>query len=133
MDDRTFGDALKTVAQGLGLRLLESLSGRLNPDELIQQANTVLGGEIKEAVKEVLQDTDSASVRELIDRLFEELDEDKVISAIAKPLVTELVEWFKTDASELLANAIVDALNLDELNGLVAEKIANRVQIVPTQ
>lgn len=133
MENRELGEALTTVAKQLGIRVLSSLSHRLDPDELMAEARELLGGEMRGAFIELLQDPETEPLRTLIDQLFKKLDEDALIAAIAPSLATALTEWFKTEegAIDTLVTAIVEEMDLDELKEIVAEKVANRVQIAP--
>jgi len=129
MEPSEFGDALKKLTMGLGLKALEKLTSQLDPDQLMQQASQALGAELKETLTEILQDPEAAPLREIIDRLYEELDADQIISAVAKPLADQLAAFFIKEETGDLVQAIADALDLDEVTELVAQKIASRVQI----
>lgn len=129
MEPSEIRDALKKLTMGLGFKALEKLTSQLDPDKLMQQASQILGAEIKETLTEILQDPDAAPLREVIDRLYEVLDTDQVIEAIAKPLADRLAAWFKEESTELV-NAIVQEIDLDEFGDLIAEKVASRLQIV---
>lgn len=124
-------EALGKLASSLGLKALERLVSQLDYDQLIERASELLGVELKDALKEILQDADFAPLRELIDRLYEDLDTDRIIDAIAGPLAIDLGAWFKYEGTDSLAGTIVEELDLDELTDKVAERVAGRVRISP--
>lgn len=129
MEQYEFGEALRKLAMGLGLKTLEALTSQLDPDILLQQASESLEAEIRIALTEILQDLEGEPVQGLIDRLFAELDEDKIIQAISPILAAELATWFKTEETVFISNVLLNALDMDEMKELVAEKLVNRIQI----
>ena len=131
MEKRELKEVLGKLATALGHRYLERLVSQLDPDQLVERASEVLGVELREVLNEIFRDADLAPLRELIDRLYEDLDTDQIIDAIARPLATDLAEWFKDEGADYLAGAIVEELDLRVLAEMVADRVASRVQIVP--
>ncbi len=112
----------------LGFKTLETLADQLDPQQLIQKASQLISTELRESIKKVLQDPEAAPLQDLIDQLYEELDTDRIISAITTPLANQLSDWFKEQPDDLIA-AIVDAIDFEEVMELVAEKVAHRIQL----
>jgi len=132
MENREATEALRKLALGLGMTFLERLSANLDPEQLISEANAVLGSQLREVVLEILQDPDSPHLSSLTTRIYEEIDENNVIQTIAEPLANELVKWFKEEDGgglDILVEGIVNRLDLDELNELASEKVANRMSL----
>jgi hypothetical protein len=127
MEQYEFGEALRKLAMGLGLKTLEALTSQLEPDHLLQKASESLDTEIRRALSEIFQDAQAEPLQGLIDRLFENLDTDQIIQKIAPILATDLGEWFKTEESVHLSKVVLNSLDLDEVKVLVAEKVADRI------
>lgn len=129
MEQYEFSEALRKVAMGLGIKTVEALTSQLDPDQLLQTARDSLEIEIRRALAEVFQDTQAEPLQGLIDRLFEHLDTDLIIKKIAPTLAADLGEWFKSEESELLAEVLIKTLDMEEIKVMVAEKIADRIQL----
>jgi hypothetical protein len=129
MDQYEFGEALRKLAMGLGLKTLETLTNQLEPDQLLQKASESLDIEIRRALADIFRDAQAEPLQGLIDRLFEHLDTDQIIQRIAPILAADLGEWFKTEEANLLSGVLIDRIDMDEMKILVAEKIAERIQL----
>lgn len=129
MQDYEIKEKLKKLANAMGIKALEVLSSQLDPDQLLQRASELLGIEVKEAVKEVLEDSDSALVEELVTRTYDGLPEEIILEAITKPLVDLLAEWFREDGLDALVEALTSKIDEDQLMDLIAEKLSGRVRI----
>lgn len=125
-------DALKTLLAGMGLQLVQSFTSRFDSDAMVQEASERVGIELKAAFQAVLENTDSDATQKLLDDLFQAIELDDVIRAVAEPLAKSLADWFKEDSGDLI-EAIVSMFDTDELMELVAQKIADRIQISETQ
>lgn len=121
--------ALKTLAMAYGLNVLERLSSSLDPDRLIEQAGEVLGSQLRDAAAEILQDSDSVLMQDLIDRVYGILDEERIIEVISGPLAESRSTWFKDEASDLLVEGIVDQIDQDDLLEMISQKLAERLAL----
>lgn len=128
MEPTDLKTALGQVALAIGLKSLENLTSRLNPDEMMAQATEVVRVELKDAFREILGDEENPLASGLIDRLYQDLDASEVIEKIAGPVATAMIDYFQQQTSDLI-DAVVDALDLDAISEMVAEKIAAKVQI----
>lgn len=125
-------DALQKLVTGMGLQLVQSFTSRFDPDAMVQEASERVGVELRAAFQQVLENVDSDATQKLLDDLFQAIDLNDVIRAVAEPLAKSLADWFKEDSTDLV-EAIVNMFDTDELMELVAQKIADRIQISGTQ
>ncbi len=56
MEQYEFGEALRKLAMGLGLKTLETLTSQLEPDNLLQKASESLDIEIRRSLAEIFRD-----------------------------------------------------------------------------
>ncbi|MFH1295326.1 MAG: hypothetical protein ABIH84_01990 [bacterium] len=120
--------ALGQIALAMGLKAIERLTDELDPDVMLTRASEMVGGEIKNALMEILGDENSTWASNLIDRLYENLDDGEIIDKIAGPLAMAMVDYFKQETSDLI-DAIIAEIDLDDLAEKIADRIAGRVQI----
>jgi len=132
MADTEYAEVIKKLATILGMKALASLSGRLDPEQLIGEAETSLNTNLKETFKEILGDVDSDVTQDLIDKIYNDLDIDQVIDTIKDPLVMAIVGWIKVDsrAMDSIVSAIVEGMDdTDEFRDLLAKRVSSRIQL----
>lgn len=121
-------DALGKLALAVGMNSLQRLTSELDPNVMLEKSSQILREEFRAAFLEVLGDVQSDTVQELLDRLFERLDDSEVIAAIAESLAKSLATWFQENPDGLIS-AIVEYIDMDELTSMVADKVAERIQL----
>ena len=131
MADTEYAEVIKKLATILGLKGLASLSTRLDPEQLLGEAETALNTNLKETFKEILGDVDSDVTQDLIDKIYNDLDLDRVIEIIKDQLVIAVVGWLKDDdnAMDSIVSAVIEEIDIDEFRELLAERVSSHVQI----
>ncbi len=122
-------DSVKKLAAAFGVTLLEKLGSSLDPEQLIAEASAVFSTSLKEVILEILQDPESMILRSLMDRLYQEIDEHQVVSAISEPLANNLSVWFKEEASDLIIQGVLNSLDKEELTRQLSKRIANKMVV----
>jgi hypothetical protein len=124
--------ALNQLALEMGVKLLERLPSYLEPEKLLQMASEVLGEETAKQIRDILEDSDSGPMAGLIDKLYQDLDGEKIIETISKPLAEQLASWLQEENLSSLIAAIVQELDFEVLSENIASKIAERIQLSET-
>ena len=124
-------DGMKKLAVALGMKALQNVTENFDPDKLIENAKDGIATSLKDTILEILSDPDDSTTSNILDRLFERLDDSDVIAAIAKPLAESFQEHIKENSSQDLATAIVNELSIDrdEIIEAIANKIAQRIAL----
>ncbi|MCJ7792662.1 MAG: hypothetical protein MUP45_01675 [Candidatus Marinimicrobia bacterium] len=140
MDPQKWREAIQAFASALEIQSLKQVFGQLSPDEVLAKAEQSLRTQFKEVLTEVLLEADSSFLEKITDGQYDSLNDSDVIEAITPPLATDLGQWLREEGEEGGREALLDALvrnlideeegfDLEELKELVAEKVANRLQI----
>lgn len=134
MADDTVRQALEQLGMTLGMKALQNLGSLLDPEKMVDKATEILSANLRDAVKEILNDPQEDTTASLLDRLFEELDIDEVIQSIAKPLADSFTEYLKENMWSDVVAAIVEEMEIDEddLMDRVATQLSSRVRLDPT-
>ncbi len=124
-------EALAKLFMTFGMEALNQLAIGLTPERVIERVTEVLKPQMKEAILELLStdSVDESSIgSDLVDKFYNELDNDTVIEAIARPLAESLSTWFKENSGDLVIQ-IINNLDLDDITSQVVDKIAERLRV----
>ena len=68
MEQYEFGEALRKLAMGLGLKTLETLTSQLEPENLLQKVSESLDIEIRRSLAEIFQDAQAEPLQCIVSK-----------------------------------------------------------------